>query len=335
MPGTPRRHIRRLAEEAAAKADRLEAEGDPAAPAARREADRLAALTEKVYADVRSSPPKQKAPAPAPLAADRARKMKAVRLVGAQAACRREMGDPGSVASEAGALAAEIAISGVRPGFCALPPAGSPPPLTDGEFAVARAVVVTSAGDADARLSDESLPPDRWLAEAFPVLPPDDRVRCARFLALMASSAAESPSGMAEGRTVAEKALAASGLSYTAFESARSREVQFDTAQATVTAARKRAVMDRLQEALWERALNGQVDDALTRDGSVVPVRKHDNTLAFNLLKWGHDQYAAQMVKEKAAGNQMTLMISNGCLPEMLKGKEPKAIEAEEVPRAQ
>jgi len=333
MSGTPRRHIRRLAEEAAAEAARLEAEGDPAAPAARKEADRLAALTEKVYADVRTSPPKQKAPAPAPLAADRVRKMKAVRLVGAEAACRREMGDPGSVASEAGALAAEIAVAGVRPGFCALPPPGTPPPLSDGEFAVARAVVVTSAGDADARLSDESLPPDRWLAEAFPVLPPDDRVRCARFLAVMASSAAESPSGMDSGSTVAERALSAAGLSYTAFESARSREVQFDTAQSVVTAARKRAVMNLLEETLWRRAFDGQEDDALTRDGSVVPVRKHDNTLAFNLLKYGHDQYARQMVKDKASANAMTLMISNGYMPEMLKAKEPKAIEAEEVNR--
>lgn len=348
MPGTPKRRLKRQAKEAADRAAALKAAGDPAAAKAEEIAAHLAALASMSYAtgevpdipasDLTGEPPAPPPPRPrSPKREIRDRNLKAIRLVGGEAMDSKRIGEDSAVTVEAGALAAEIAVSGVREGFLYLEPPGEPEPLTDGEFMVARAVVVTAAGDADPALTDGTLTRPRWLAAAFPVLNPDERIRCARFLAHMAAGAAESPVAGGDGATVAERALAAAGMSYTAFESARSRETQFDTAQATVCAARKRAVMNQLEETLWRRAFEGQLDETLTRDGDVVEVRKHDNNLAFNLLKYGHDQYARQMVKDKAAANAMTLMISNGCLPEMPRLKEPKAaeaIEAEEVKKA-
>lgn len=345
MPGQPRRRLRAQADRSARRAAELKAAGDPGADKAAEIAAHLSALADLAYekgelppmpASAEPSSGDRPAALPGPKKVKRERNLAAMRLVGHAAIDAKRICEDSPVTVEAGALAAEIAVSGVRRSFLSVEPPGEPEPLTDGEFTVARAVVVTAAGDADPALTDGTLTRPRWLAAAFPVLNPDERVRCARFLAHMAAGAAESPVAGGDGATVAERALEAAGMSYTSFESARSRETQFDTAQATVCAARKRAVMNLLEETLWRRAFEGQDDETLTRDGDVVKVRKHDNNLAFNLLKYGHDQYARQMVKDKAAANAMTLMISNGTLPEMPRLKEPKAaeaIEAEEVKR--
>ena len=343
MPGQPKRRARRLALEAAAKAAELLAAGDPGAADAAAEACRLGSIAQSLAPITPDAPsPAQEAKAARavmhPCRESRSRKMRAARLVGGEAACLQESRVEGSVMCEAGAMAAEIAIKGVRPGFL-LPPQGEAEALSDNEFTIARAVVSTSCGEGDANLSDESLPPWRWLEAAFPVLSEQERVRCARYLAVFASIAAEPPERGTDGQTVAERALAAAGLSYTAFESCRTRETQFDTSQAVVAAARKRAVMNQLEEALWLRSFEGQEDEALTRDGTVVPVIKHDNNLAFNMLKYGHEQYARQMVKDKAAANAMTLMIAKGFMPQsdnrLPEHKEPKTVEMTEANHAE
>lgn len=334
MPGKPIQRMREDAERADAEAARLEAAGDAAgAVKAKAKAERLRAGAEKM-AEARKI---RVAGKRHPNKEIREARKSAVKLVGGKAAAYDEIADISSLAATAGELAASIATQGVRPGtVLRLPPQGEPEPLGEGEFALASAVVTASAGDGTSRPPDASLPRDRWLAEAFPTLSESERVRCARFLAIMASCAAEAPSGSSRGATVAERALLGAGLSYTAFEALRGREVQFDAAQAAITAARKRAVMNIMEEELWRRAVEGQTDQALTRDGEVVDVRKYDNNLAFNLLKYGHEQYSKQMAKEKIAANAMTLVISNGCAPEMRRAEPaPKAIEATEVPRGQ
>lgn len=342
MPGMRRRRLREQAAEARLKADALAAAGDPGAAEAKTYADALADLAGRKYASSSQvpvipvpgepdEPPAGLPPRPSPNRAARDRKMKAVRLVGPQAAAMDEICEPGSLASEAGTLAAEIAVAGVRPGFAIADLAAPPEPLTDGEFDVARAVVLAAGDEEGSSLAESGAPRDLWLANAFPTLSPADRVRCSRFLCVMASNAAEAPSPGDGGRTVAERALAASGMSYVSFVAACRRESQFDSAQKAVAAARKHAVMNLLEETLWRRAIHGQEDESLARDGSVVSLLKHDNNLAFNLLKYGHEEYARQMVKQQSAASAMTLMISGGCMPSVPVMKRAEAIEATEV----
>ena len=128
--------------------------------------------------------------------------------------------------------------------------------------------------------------------------------------------------------------MRAAGLTWTAFESARSKDSRFDTAQAAVTAARKRAVMALMEERLWERAYEGQDEDVPTRGGDVVTVRRYDNNLAFNLLKYGHDQYAKQAEKNKAIAGAMSLVIASAAqnAPQETRIKTVEAVSREIKP---
>lgn len=259
----------------------------------------------------------------------------AVRLVGSEAAAERTSRYQGDVASEAGEMAAEAAVAGVRKEFfSAIPPSSGPEPLSQAEIEAVKGVVLASGEDGSGELSDPDIVDSFWLAAAFPDLNPPERVRCGRFLAGMCALSAEAPQGADAGGTVAERALWAAGMTWTAFESARTKDTRFNDAQAAVTGARKRAVMTLMEERLWDRAYNGQIEEALTRAGDVVEVRKFDNTLSFNLLKFGHEQYALKMVKDKAAANAMTLMVANGFMPKALPppvAREPKTVEMREA----
>jgi hypothetical protein len=103
--------------------------------------------------------------------------------------------------------------------------------------------------------------------------------------------------------------------------------VRFDDAQAIIKAARKRCIMDRMEETLQNRALFGQTEESVDRFGQTHEARKYDNVLAFNLLKYGHEQYMKQAIKDKAMGNAMTLMIAQGSYPDAPRIKEPKQAE--------
>lgn len=335
MPGRPRMRLKEKTRQAEEKALALEAAGSPDAPFARTRAEFLKRKLEEAYADVPKDAGRNAAntiPArPTPRKDEHERKKRAVRFVGCKAAARDEMSEPGSVRSEAGALATEIAVEGVRPGFL-YRPALPPSPLTPEEYDVAKTIVATVTSDTDAGyLSQGDIGGERWLAETFPTLDPDTRVRCVRFLCAMATMAAEAPCHGTKGATVAEKALEAAGLSYVAFECARSKDARFDDAQAAVSAARKRGVMNRLEETLQHRAFEGQMEETLTRDGEIIQLRKYDNNLAFNLLKYGHEQYGKQLLKDKAAANAMTLMIANGGFPQSPQVPVPKQAEVIDV----
>jgi len=315
--------MREMAEKAEERARKLEAEGSPDAPFARNRAEVLKAKAIKAFADL---PPGTTHLPPPPLRPNSVRAdpasaapksfggKRAAKFVGRKALSEAERGP---LAADAGALAAEIAVSAVRPGF--LQVAASPAePLTPDEFESARLIVesVTDENAGCPALTEGAADPVRWLAETFPVLPPDTRVRCARFLSAMASMAAEPPCEDAEhGITVAERALEHSGMSYMAFDAARRREIRFADAEAAVTAARERFLMNRMDEVLHARALYGQDEEMLDRMGTPVRVHRYDNGLAFNILKVRHENYGKQMLKDKAAANAMTLMIANGVMP--------------------
>lgn len=315
MPGQKRKHMRELAEEADDKARRLEAEGSPDAPYARARAEVMKAKAAAAFAELPPGTTHLQLPPPRPSAAkaevDRIRK--AVRLVGTKAVPHGTPEGGRPLEAHAGALATEIAVAGVRPGFLIVPPTPAAP-LTPEEYETARLIVASVTPDSEPASAAED--PERWLAETFPVLPPDTRVRCARFLSAMATLAAEAPcADAARGMTVAERALREAGMSFMAFETARSREIRFADAQAAVSSARERCLMNRLEEVLLQRAMEGQKEETLDRMGCPVQVQRYDNNLAFNLLKYRHEMYIKQNIKDKAAANAMTLMIAQGALP--------------------
>jgi hypothetical protein len=276
-------------------------------------------------------PPKPDIPAPVPpKVAERANRKTAARLVGGKAVKFRT--DP-DLQDTAGALAAEIAVEGVKKGFATLDPR-SPAPLTDEEFENARDIVATVQGEENNMrlLSDGSMSRDRWLAEAFPSLTENRRVKCARFLHGMATMAADKPDDKAaDGSTVIENALSKAGMTYVEFANACQTDVRFADAQAAIKAARKRCLMDRLEEELQRRALFGYAEEHVDRFGGRTEVNKIDNILAFNLLKYGHEQYMKQNIKDKAMGNAMTLMIAQGNYPDAPRVKEPKQAEVIDV----
>ena len=49
--------------------------------------------------------------------------------------------------------------------------------------------------------------------------------------------------------------------------------------------------MNLLEEELLERAFEGQEEDKLLATGETVKVRKYDNKLAFDLLRFNHEHY--------------------------------------------
>lgn len=255
----------------------------------------------------------------------------AARLVGSAALGHHKADD---LANAAGVLAAEIAVSGVRKDFALLKP-GAPEPLTDAEFANARDIVATVASqspDGALMITGGPMTRDRWLAETFPALTEDRRVKCARFLSGMATLAAEKPGEKAaDGATVIEKALEQAGMTYVEFENARQADGRFDGAQAAIKAARKRCIMDRLEETLQNRALFGQDEETCDRFGQTHSVRRIDNNLAFNLLKYGHEMYLRQNIRDKAKVEAMTLMIAQGAYPEVPRAREPKQAEVIDV----
>ena len=276
-------------------------------------------------------PPKPDIPPPIPkTVAERANRKTAARLVGGKAVKFHR--DP-DLQDTAGALAAEIAVEGVKKGFATLVP-GAPAPLTDEEFENARDIVATVQGKENNMrlLSDGSMSRERWLAEAFPSLTENRRVKCARFLHGMATMAADKPCENApDGVTVIENALKAAGMTYVEFANACQVDVRFSDAQAIIKAARKRCIMDRMEETLQNRALFGQMKETVDRFGQRNEVREFDNLLAFNLLKYGHEQYMKQNIKDKAMGNAMTLMIAQGNYPDAPRVKEPKQAEVIDV----
>lgn len=234
---------------------------------------------------------------------------------------------------EAGVLAAELAVEGVCPSF-ALLKRGEPEPLSEDEFANARDIVVSVEEDSVPvrLLSDSSMSHDRWLAEAFPSLTEARRVKCARFLSGMATLAAEKPGeDSRNGSSVIERALAMSGMTYVELENARAADSRFEAAQTAIRAARKRCIMDRLEETLQNRALFGQREEVVDRFGQRHESMKIDNRLAFDMLKHGHDQYLKQNIKDKAEGSGMTLMIAQGAYPESPVARQPKQAEVIDV----
>jgi hypothetical protein len=271
------------------------------------------------------------APAPdGPKVAERANRKTAARLVGGKAV--KSHRDP-DLQDTAGALAAEIAVEGVKKNFAILTP-GDPEPLSDEEFENARDIVATVSSEQTSMnlLTEGSMSRDRWLAEAFPSLTVNRRVKCARFLYGMATMAADKPGDKAaDGSTVIENALSAAGMTYVEFANACQTDVRFADAQAAIKAARKRCLMDRLEETLQNRALYGQREESVDRLGGRHEVTKFDNILAFNLLKYGHDQYMKQTIKDKAMGNAMTLMIAQGNYPDAPVMKQPKQAEVIDV----
>lgn len=250
------------------------------------------------------------------------KKAAAVRLVGRKAVTDVSSGD---IAAEAGITAAEIAVAGVRKDF-ALVRKGDVEPLSDEEFANARDIVSTvSDGENNALAkTDDTMERGLWLAKAFPSLSENRRVKCARFLSCMATMAACSPNEDApDGMTVMENALESAGMTYIEFETARKEDFLFDAAQAAVKEARKRCIMDRLEETLQYRAMFGQMEETVDRFGQRHEARHIDNTLAFNLLKYGHEQYLRRNIKDKAVAAGMTLMIASGKYPESPKMAQP------------
>ena len=265
--------------------------------------------------------PKSKA-----IQARKERVRKAVRLVGKDAVGDMRLD---GLETQAGTLAAEIAVGGVPRDFAAVKP-GEPEPLTPSEFVNAQGVVAAvSAREGDSPLlTDGSVRVDRWLAEAFPSLPPGRRIKCARFLAGMATLAADKPGDNApDGSTVIENALRTAGMTYVELEQSRMGDVRFSDAVAAIKAARKRCIMDRLEETLQNRALFGQIEETVDRFGVHNEVRRIDNRLAFDMLKHGHDSYLKQNIEDKAKATAMTLMIAQGSYPEAPKMKEAEVID--------
>ena len=230
---------------------------------------------------------------------------------------------------KAGIAAAEIAVAGVPKDFAAVRP-GDPAPLTDTEFENARDIVMTVSGDEGGvrMLTDGGMSRERWLAEAFPSLTVNRRVKCARFLHSMATMAADKPEDEApDGATVIENALRAAGMSYVEFETARMTDTKFDAAQEAIKSARKRCLMDRLEETLQNRALFGHMEETVDRFGQHNEVRRIDNRLAFDLLKHGHEKYLKQNIQDKAVAGAMTLMIAKGNYPDAPVMKQAEVID--------
>lgn len=294
MPGQPRSRLRREALEAAARAAELQRQGDPGAAAAVERAGKLAeALREyengrlgaKLAIDPRAALPK---------------------------------GEP-------------IATVAPPPPPCRLPEPrqpvhftiaaslGTPDALGDDEFVTAASVVSAVSGADICGAPDTGEDSDGFLAWAFPNLLPEERVRAARYLASLAKAELR-PTGSRSA--AADHALESAGLPYTAFEAMCRREDRFRVAVETLVAARRRAVMNMLEESLLERAFDGYRETQLTRDGP-AEIHKYDNKLAFDLLRYNHDHYVkvgkgeGGGVKGKHEGG-MTLMIANGVgqLPE-------------------
>jgi len=329
--------IQRLRETLADVTTALEqAVGTPDEPFARKryeaiksELDQMVAFRAKYGKKPGPQPPNPPPPIPA-CVAERANRKTASRLVGGKAVKFHRDPDLGDIA---GALAAEIAIEGVKKDFAILQP-GDPKPLSDEEFENARDIVATVAGEEGGvrMLPGIGVTRERWLAEAFPSLTVNRRVKCARFLHGMATMAADKPGDKAaDGATVIENALAAAGMTYVEFANACQIDVRFSDAQAAIKAARKRCIMDRMEETLQNRALYGQMEETVGRFNEIQEVRKFDNRLAFDLLKYGHEQYMKQAIKDKAMGNAMTLMIAQGNYPEAPRMKEPKQAEVIDV----
>lgn len=347
MPGSPLRKMRKKALDASITAARLTKEGDPKAAEAVAEAARLADLVMRMngenpdpqafvqaHAEVDTPRPAntgtgcgEKAASVEAVRVRRSRAKTAKALVGSAVNGVKAVSGE-DVEAEAGVLAAEMAIQGVRdPALMFGLPSLPPEPLEEAEAAMAKAVVQAAMGeDSGGRLLASG---PGWLADAFPALTEDEAVRAARYLVSMATQAARAPS-LDETSTVAEIALSSAGISFAAFEGMRQRDGTFDRAQEAVTAARKRAVMNLLEERLWQRAYDGQEEDVPTRGGDVVTVRRFDNVLAFNLLKYGHDKYAKQQLKDKAEAAAMSLVIGRAAamsLPPEVPS-QPKAVEA-------
>lgn len=257
-----------------------------------------------------------------------AKRKSAARLVGQPA-----IGHPKSTGLDAiaGIAATEIAIAGVPKDFATVKP-GDPLPLTDTEFANARDIVATVADENESRLlTDGTMTHECWLEEAFPALTPNRRVKCGRFLSNMATMAADKPGDDSpDGMTVIENALRASGMSYVEFENAHQMDHRFADAQEAIKAARKRCIMDRLEETLQNRALFGQVEETVDRFGQHNEVRRIDNRLAFDLLKYGHEKYLKQNIQDKAAAGVMTMMIAQSHFAPPV-AKEPKQAEVIDV----
>lgn len=340
--------LKKLAVRTAEEADALDKSGEAEAASAKRaEAERLFGLAKRVKAGepgaaveaaaIFDSEPLDVPPAVVETPVKNAKPLsRTSRLRTARALVGRAASyADGVVEAEAGVLAAEVAIAGVAdPALMAGLPAGPAEPLSPSERDVCVSAVLAALGDeAEGRPLLGSGDADGWLADAFETLSADERRRAGRYIAVMAMLAAEAPVG-GGAATVAERALRASGLSYAAFESLRSRDRRFDAAQAAVTAARKRAVMTLMEERLWERAYEGQDEDVPTRGGDVVTVRRYDNNLAFNLLKYGHDQYAKQAEKNKAIAGAMSLVIASAAQnsPQETRIKTVEAVSREIKP---
>lgn len=205
----------------------------------------------------------------------------------------------------------------------------SPPPLAEGEFG--RAACVAASAYDGGRLPDPSSGPDPFLAAAFPTLSPDERVRAARYLSALAAAELRPPKG--SGRPAAtDCALKEAGLPYVSFEAMRRREPMFEASCSMLEAARRRAVMSMLEEELLERAFSGYDEETLTRDSAVVSLRKHDNRLAYEILKSGHEHYvrvnAGRKAKDagKGGGGGMTLLINNAPQAPEMKAVEGRAL---------
>lgn len=282
MPGRPRMKARRLALEAAAKAASLAAAGDPGAADAAIEAGRLAGIASTLLPYVpEPEPPPMAPPIPPPP--------------------RPPLPEPPAPIVTVTPIAA---------------PAGDALPLSEEEFRLAASVVSACAGDS-------FNPPDpddgdiRFLSAAFPALVAEERVRAARYLSALATAGLR-PSEGSTRSAAPDLAMSAAGITYTSFESMRKREYRFDNACDTLIAARRRALMDMLEEELVERAFNGVLEDQFTRAGEVVKLRKYDNKLAFDILRFNHDHYVktakanSKTLTTGKGGGGMTLIIGGG-----------------------
>lgn len=204
-----------------------------------------------------------------------------------------------------------------------------PAPLSEEEFANSSGILSACAGTPPANPA-ECGPGEMadWLAAAMPVLTEDERVRAARYLSALADAPLRPDS---ERRSASDSAMVAACLPYTAFEAMCKRESQFAAACGVLTDARRRAVMNMLEETLMERAFDGQVEQQATRDGGTAEIRKFDNRLAFDMLRYNHDHYEAALGGGKqrgagAGGGGMTLMIAGGAVSVPQK-RIPKTVE--------
>ena len=119
-------------------------------------------------------------------------------------------------------------------------------------------------------------------------------------------------------------------MSYVEFENARMTDTKFDAAQEAIKSARKRCLMDRLEETLQNRALFGHMEETVDRFGQHNEVRRIDNRLAFDLLKHGHEKYLKQNIQDKAVAGAMTMMIAQNHYPPP-NVREPKQAEVIDV----